>query len=898
VSEGVSVTLGAGGARGAVAAVKATAPGAVVAGTPHPLAGPDGQQCGGGGWLPQQAQHALPQHSRRPVPSMSNMLERGLVSRILFPVPRPSYTVDSFPRELIWVPKHWEDRESTDVSAAPSLDEESVPCLLLTYPSARFLIIFFHSNAEDLGRCRGFCCYLREQFQVHVLAVEYPGYGICPGLPSGETVMENALAALHFVRNTLDWPLDSIKVFGRSIGTGPAVGLASLFSFAGVILVTPFLSIQELFRDRIGPFAGLVEEYFANETRALKITSPTMIIHGQRDELISCRHGESLYDLLRSRKLLVSPPEMEHNTNLLTNLHFFVLPMFHFFALPDYVFQDMIVPAWAYDKRRSPFHCPGGGPLVPDAKAIPPLQCLQDPSPTKLSLSPDDRVPQPPPLPRCAASTRQAVPESMSCASTSASSSATSSSAPVEALQKPGTRGPLALSPEVEAYIRQCRTVPSLITCGPRPPPVVPLCSLERGETDDGSCPVGVTMVQLGGRVLAPVPKPADSPLELSDHEADDHEAEMEKKDAAEENTKENDDEEENDESAKGTEAQAAPVSIAKESGAVARSTAAQLLQPVPQEDITPKTPSDLETEDAIRRLEDFAGKLCTAEICSDRLCELEDQSDGEGFEEVSPHQKKLGQILRARQAVGLLRRESPYTAATVPTSLLLGTGNPGAGICGHASRPVHVEWEPTAPEFGSDSPTMQAPRLRRLDVRASRGASGGRSKVDFPPQGRPHGPGRTERGGKGLTSVWSRWCGTGRLMATVDVEEVSDDVENVRSLWAWQMANGRGGSHPAPAITPGRWQRSSKPLGQMKPTGLGTWCRMAEASPQPHLLSACCRAVPSDHPSSDCPPRAKSVPSCYYNATMTSPTDEELLTQVDGRVMALPRGARCAVSI
>jgi len=54
--------------------------------------------------------------------------------------------------------------------------------------------------------------------------------------------------------------------------------------------------------------------------------------------------------------LLVSPTDMEHNTNLLTNLQFFVLPMFQFFALPDYVFHDICVPSWVFDKRRSPFY--------------------------------------------------------------------------------------------------------------------------------------------------------------------------------------------------------------------------------------------------------------------------------------------------------------------------------------------------------------------------------------------------------------------------------------------------------------------------------------------------------------------------------------------------------------
>uniref|UniRef100_A0A7S1AC55 Uncharacterized protein n=1 Tax=Noctiluca scintillans TaxID=2966 RepID=A0A7S1AC55_NOCSC len=290
------------------------------------------------------------------------MFERGLISRILFPLVPPTYTVDSFPHDLIWVPALPEvdgTLGDTDVEGDGDMAQiqDTVPCLLLTYPSAKYLIIFFHSNAEDLGLCHGFCSFLRRQFQVHVLAVEYPGYGICPGVPTSTSVMGNAFSALRFCTKTLQWPLENIKILGRSIGTGPAMALAGLFSFAGVILVTPFLSVQELFRDRVGPLASFISvDWFCNEEVAPRITSPTMIIHGQRDELIACRHGEGLYNLLRSRKLLISPAEMAHNTNLLTNLKFFVLPMFRFFSLPHSGVEEMQVPSWVYDRRRSPWY--------------------------------------------------------------------------------------------------------------------------------------------------------------------------------------------------------------------------------------------------------------------------------------------------------------------------------------------------------------------------------------------------------------------------------------------------------------------------------------------------------------------------------------------------------------
>lgn len=272
-----------------------------------------------------------------------------IISRFLFPAPPSSYTVESFPEELIWVPK--------TLDPATSLPEECVPCLFLSYSSARFLIFYLHSNAEDIGKCYPFCSVLREQFQVHVLAVEYPGYGICPGGPCDEQkVTENAFVVFRFVREVLKWPLDSILILGRSIGTGPAISLAVQYQVSGVILVSPFLSVKEVCKDAIGFLAHLVEERFPNKERVPHIRSPFLVVHGKKDTLIPFRHGEQLYELCRSRKLLVCPQDMEHNTNLLVDVGYFVLPMLQFFALPDYCFEEIQVPSWAYDKRLSPYY--------------------------------------------------------------------------------------------------------------------------------------------------------------------------------------------------------------------------------------------------------------------------------------------------------------------------------------------------------------------------------------------------------------------------------------------------------------------------------------------------------------------------------------------------------------
>ena len=49
----------------------------------------------------------------------------------------------------------------------------------MKYPAGSAkLMIYFHANAEDLGRAHKFLNYVHSYLRMHVLAVEYPGYGV------------------------------------------------------------------------------------------------------------------------------------------------------------------------------------------------------------------------------------------------------------------------------------------------------------------------------------------------------------------------------------------------------------------------------------------------------------------------------------------------------------------------------------------------------------------------------------------------------------------------------------------------------------------------------------------------------------------------------------------------
>lgn len=81
---------------------------------------------------------------------------------------------------------------------------------------------------------------------MHVLVPEYPGYGCAPGTPYETSVNHNVEAAYDFAINGLGWTPKKVIFFGRSIGTGPAVRMASEFDCGGVVLVSPYSSVKEM----------------------------------------------------------------------------------------------------------------------------------------------------------------------------------------------------------------------------------------------------------------------------------------------------------------------------------------------------------------------------------------------------------------------------------------------------------------------------------------------------------------------------------------------------------------------------------------------------------------------------------------------------------------------------
>jgi hypothetical protein len=98
-----------------------------------------------------------------------------------------------------------------------------IPCIFRRNSGkADKILIYFHGNNEDLAQAFRFVQYFQYRMEVHIIVVEYPGYGVYDGTPNETNVLSDAHRVIEFCTKVLRWKSNDLIVMGRSIGTGPA----------------------------------------------------------------------------------------------------------------------------------------------------------------------------------------------------------------------------------------------------------------------------------------------------------------------------------------------------------------------------------------------------------------------------------------------------------------------------------------------------------------------------------------------------------------------------------------------------------------------------------------------------------------------------------------------------
>ncbi|MDW7711314.1 MAG: alpha/beta hydrolase [Deferrisomatales bacterium] len=189
-------------------------------------------------------------------------------------------------------------------------------------------LLFFHGNGEvaadydDVGP-------LFASAGWNFVALDYRGYGRSSGRPTAAALLADARAAFPWVRAWLAERgcTGSVAVFGRSLGSAPALELAAGLGWpavAGLVLDSAFarelLLLEALGID--GADLGLTEaDGFRNLDKVRRYGGPTLVLHGARDRLIPPEDGRALFDASAAQdKRLVLIPGADHNSLFLHGL--------------------------------------------------------------------------------------------------------------------------------------------------------------------------------------------------------------------------------------------------------------------------------------------------------------------------------------------------------------------------------------------------------------------------------------------------------------------------------------------------------------------------------------------------------------------------------------------------
>ncbi len=155
-------------------------------------------------------------------------------------------------------------------------------------------ILFFHGNAGNASQ-RIHLAVRMWNLGVGVLLPDYRGFGLSEGKPDEKGIYLDAKASLEFLTEENHIPVDSIWVYGRSLGSAVAVHLAQNLSFAGIILVSPLSSGYDVAQYRgYGMLSRLMADRFDSLSKIRNVVSPLFIIHGDKDEVLPLSMGIAL----------------------------------------------------------------------------------------------------------------------------------------------------------------------------------------------------------------------------------------------------------------------------------------------------------------------------------------------------------------------------------------------------------------------------------------------------------------------------------------------------------------------------------------------------------------------------------------------------------------------------
>jgi fermentation-respiration switch protein FrsA (DUF1100 family) len=184
-----------------------------------------------------------------------------------------------------------------------------IPC-----ENAIVTLLVFHGNGGNIGD-RVVWFEMLHSLGVHVMAIDYRGYGLSEGEPFEEGLYRDAHAACDWWERERKPAGEKLILFGESLGGAVAVHLAANVSPDALILQSTFTSARDMAKTMfpLGLLQPFVNVHFDSAKVIAGIRCPKLIIHGTDDSIVPFRLGETLFNLASSPKEFYAVPGAGHN---------------------------------------------------------------------------------------------------------------------------------------------------------------------------------------------------------------------------------------------------------------------------------------------------------------------------------------------------------------------------------------------------------------------------------------------------------------------------------------------------------------------------------------------------------------------------------------------------------
>ncbi|WP_234835162.1 alpha/beta hydrolase [Mycolicibacterium stellerae] len=175
-------------------------------------------------------------------------------------------------------------------------------------------VVVFNGNGGDRAG-RALLAARLSRLGLSVLMFDYRGYGGNPGSPSEKGLAADARAAQAWLAGQPEVDPDRIVYFGESLGAAVAIGLSVERPPAALVLRSPFTSLADVAKTHYPwlPVGRLLVDRYPSIDRIRSLSTPIMVVAGDRDDIVPEALSRKLYDALPEPKRYLLVPGTGHN---------------------------------------------------------------------------------------------------------------------------------------------------------------------------------------------------------------------------------------------------------------------------------------------------------------------------------------------------------------------------------------------------------------------------------------------------------------------------------------------------------------------------------------------------------------------------------------------------------